>query len=526
MPDRHIHLGDIIEVLADAVPDRIALITNQTQRTYSELDDRATRLANHLASKGIGAGDHVAVHATNGVEWAEAFYACFKIRAVPININYRYVENELRHLYTDSKAVAVIVAPEFVENVEQIKDDLPDLRYMLVLGEPYETALAEASAERNFEERSEDDHYIVYTGGTTGLPKGVVWRQGDIMPAALNSYRYGAPLDDVAQLGPEAVANETPMRLQMMGPMMHGGSQWAMGSTHVAGGTAVLYSLPKFDPREVLTMAAEAGTVALNVIGDAMTRPLVDHLADPDHPDYDLSKLAVLANGGAPLAHTLREQLREVLPKVMLIDSYGSSETGTTAVELDAQKHAAPRFKVGPETTVLGLDRHTCPPGEVGMLARSGHIPLGYFNDPEKTAEAFCTVDDKRWALSGDWATIDPDGSITVVGRGSLTINSGGEKIAPEEVEAALIAHEDVLDASVVGTDSDIWGQQVTALVQVREGHEVDVDSLKKHCRQLVAGYKVPKDFLFVDVVPRTEMGKVDYKKTLARARELLAGPA
>ncbi|MEO9220433.1 MAG: AMP-binding protein [Mycobacteriaceae bacterium] len=526
MPTRHVHLGDIIEVLADAVPDRVALITNQTQRTYGELDDRATRLANHLAGNGVRAGDHVAVHAMNGAEWPEAFYACFKIRAVPININYKYVENELCHLYKDSNSVAVIVAPEFLAHVEQVQDALPDLKYTLVLGEPYEKALAEASPDRNFGERSEDDHYIVYTGGTTGAPKGVVWRQGDIVYAALNAYRQGAPIDRVEQLGEEAAANQSPMRLQMMGPMMHAGSQWAMGSTHLAGGTAILYSLPGFDPHEVLDLAAKHGAVALNVIGDAMAKLLVDHLAEPGHPEYDLSKLAVFANGGAPISHSVRQRLGQVLPGVMLIDSYGSSETGTTAVEPDAEKHTAPRFRIGPETTVLSLDRQNCLPGEVGMLARSGHIPLGYYHDPAKTEEAFCTVDGTRWALSGDWATIDPDGSITVVGRGSLSINTGGEKVHPEEVEAAITAHDDVLDAAVIGTYSDIWGEQVTALVQVREGHHVDVNALKKHCKQFVAGYKVPKEFLFVDVVPRTEMGKVDYRKSKARAQDLLGLPA
>jgi acyl-CoA synthetase (AMP-forming)/AMP-acid ligase II len=525
MPNRHIHLGDVIEVVADAVPDRTALVTNQAQRTYRELDDRATRLANHLAGNGVRAGDHVAVHAPNRVEWVETFYACFKIRAVPINVNYRYVEKELRALYANTDAVAVVVAPEHADDVKRVEDALPGLRYTLEMGEPYERALAEASPERDFEERSEDDIYIVYTGGTTGLPKGVMWRQEDIVLGALNNYRYGAPIQDIEQLGEEARANQHPMRLQMMGPMMHGGSQWALANTHVAGGTAILYTLPTFDPAEVLAMAAEHSTVALNVIGDAMARPIVDHLSGPDHPEYDLSGLAAIANGGAPLSHALRERLHQVLPSSMLIDSYGSSETGSTGIEQGAEKHTAPRFRVGPETTVLGSERKPVQPGEVGMLARSGHIPLGYYRDPEKTAEAFCEVDGKRWVLSGDSATIEPDGSITIAGRGSLSINTGGEKVFPEEVEAALKEHEDVVDVAVVGTPSEIWGEQVTALVQLREGATVTPDALKQHARQLVAGYKVPKELLFVDLVPRTEVGKVDYKANHRQAFEMLGIP-
>lgn len=518
MSKRPLQIADIFEAVADAVPDRTALITNNEQRTYAELDERATRLANHLASKGIVAGDHVAVHAMNCVEWAEAFYACFKLRAVPININFRYVEKELRHLYANSEAVAVIVAPEFVANVEAVGDVLPDLRYMLVLGEPYEAALSEASPERDFEERSEDDHYIIYTGGTTGLPKGVVWRHGDIIPGALNSYRYGAPIESVEQIAEEAAAKDAPMRLQMMGPMMHGGSQWAMANTLVAGGTAMLYTEPVYDAAKVLQMAADNKVASLNVIGDAMARPLADHLAGPESPEYDLSNLMAISNGGAPISHAVREQLQQVMPNVILIDAYGSSETGTIGIEQGAQKHAAPKFHVGPETAVLGLDGKLCGPGETGMLARSGHIPLRYHGDPEKTAETFREIEGKRWALSGDAAEVGEDGIITILGRGSTSINTGGEKVHPEEVEAALMEHEDVLDAAVVGVPSDVWGEQVTALVQLRGDRPESADALKQHCKGLVAGYKVPKQIIFVATVPRTAVGKVDYRSVKTEA--------
>lgn len=519
---RHIHLADIIEVMADAVGERVALITNDAQRTYAELDDRATRLANHLAASGIGAGDHIAIHSRNRVEWVEAFYACFKIRAVPINVNYRYVEGELSYLYDNADVVAALVEPEFADGVAKLTGALPSIRYRLVIDEGYEKAIAMASPERTFEERSEDDLYIVYTGGTTGMPKGVVWRQEDIVLGALNAYRQGAPIDRVEQLGEEAMTREPPMRLMMMGPLMHGGSQWAMANVHVAGGTPIVYSGRHFDAHAVLEMTASHRAVSLSVIGDAMARPIVDALIAPGRPEYDLSSVMAFSNGGAPLSAGLREELRKALPKTMIVDSYGSSETGATGIDPAAAEHTSPRFLVGPETTVLNAELRVCPPGEVGQLARSGHIPIGYHRDPQGTATTFPTIDGKRWAVSGDFARIEDDRSITILGRGAVSINSGGEKIFPEEVESVLTLHDGVVDAAVVGTPDARWGEQVTALVQPREGREPSDDILREHCRGRIAGYKVPKAILFVDSVPRTAVGKVDYQAAAARASELL----
>ncbi len=522
---RHITLADILEVVADAVPDRLALITNGTETTYRVLDERATRLANHLHAQGIGPGDHIGIHATNCPEWVEAFYAAFKIRAVPININYRYVANELRHLYGNSECAAVIVAPEFGAALDEVSDSLPRLRHRLALGEEYEAALAAASPERDFPERSGDDLYIVYTGGTTGLPKGVMWRQEDIILGASNALRGGRPIESVEQLGTEAAVNEAPLRIMTAGPMMHGGSQWVLTNAHIAGGTLVLYTGARFDAHEVLALAARSGVNSLSTLGDAMARPLAEALLAPDRPDYDLSRLGAIANGAAPLSNAVRDQLRRALPNVLILDSYGSSETGTTGSQVDdGSAHEAPRFAVGEDTTVLDAEFHRCPVGEVGMLARSGNIPLGYYNDPDKTAATFPVVDGKRWVIAGDYARIEADGTISVLGRGSVSINSGGEKIFPEEVEAALVDHPAIFDAAVVGTPSERWGQQVTALVQVRDGAQVCLDEVRAHCKTLIADYKAPKAVLVVDAVPRTPVGKVDYKAAAALAAELLGG--
>ena len=520
MTTRHIQLADILETMADTIPDRVALYAGDVTLTYAQLDERATRLANHLATNGIGQGDHVGVHSTNRAEWVEAYYACFKIRAVPININYRYVEAELRYLYDNSDCVAVIVAPEYVDSVAAARGEMPALRLHLVMGDDYEAALAAAPGERDFAERSEDDIYIVYTGGTTGMPKGVMWRHGDLVLGALNAYRMGADIAGVDQLATEAYSN-SPTTLMFMGPMMHGGCQWALGTVHLIGGAFVLYCEPRFDADVVLAMAERLQVSSLSVIGDAMGKPIAERMLDNDKPKYDLSGVFAVSNGAAPLTPGIRKMLRQAFPDAMLVDAYGSSETGATGVGTDTTDHASPRFTTGPDTTVLTEDFEVAQVGETGMLARSGHIPLGYLGDEEKTRATSPVIDGTRWVIPGDHARREVDGSITVLGRGSGSINSGGEKIFPEEVEAALMQHAGVADAVVVGTAHERWGQQVTALVQ-RVSDDVTADELRAHCKGLIADYKAPKEVLFVDTVVHTPVGKLDYKDAKSTANRLL----
>lgn len=523
MPDRHFQLADVWEAIADAIPDEPALITDEREMSWAELDARATRLANHLKGVGVGRGDHVAIHAMNCVEWVESFLGCFKLGAVPINVNYRYVEAELRYLYDNADVVAVIVAPEYVSAVEAVKDALPRLHHTLVIGPDYEAAIAAASATRDFPGRSADDVYIIYTGGTTGMPKGVMWRHEDILFGAMNSGRGGRPAETPEQLAEEAKSLAFRPRMMALGPMMHGGSQWLLGNAFTMGGTVVLYTRKGFDADAIWDLVASAKVNSLTTIGDAMGRPLAEALLAPGAPQRDLSMLFSIGNGGAPLTEAVRVQLREALPNVMILDSYGASETGAAGARADdGEGMSAPRFQVGDDTTVLGDDGHRCDVGEVGKLARSGHIPLGYYKDPEKTAATFPTFDGKRWVVPGDFAQIEEDGTITLLGRGSVSINSGGEKIYPEEVEAALIAHPDVFDAVVVGTPNERWGQQVTALVQLRDGASPSVDDLIAHCRTLVADYKAPKALFVVDHVQRTPVGKSDYQWAKTTAERLL----
>ena len=520
---RTFQLADVIELMADTVPDREALVTDTRSITYGELDERTTRLANHLASLGVGRGDRVGIHAMNCPEWVEAFYGAMKLGAVPVNVNFRYVADELRYLYADAGCVATVVAPEFEAVLDEIAGDLPDLAHRIVLGEPYEAALAAASAERSFEPRSPDDLYLIYTGGTTGMPKGVMWRHEDLIFGAMNASRLKMPAENPEQFATEAAANPGALRLMALGPMMHGGGQWVMGNAHVAGGTLVLYCGRRFDPDAVWDLVEAAGVHSVGTIGDAMARPLAEALANPTR-DRDLSSVISIGNGGAPLTAKVREQLREVLPpNVIILDSYGASETGAATARYDTgEGHSSPRFDANEDTTVLSDDGRVCGVGEVGMLARKGYIPLGYWNDPVKTAATFKEVDGQRWVIPGDYARFEDDGSISLLGRGSVSINTGGEKVYPEEVEAALMHHPAVFDAVVVGTPSERWGEQVTALVQIREGHVGDVDEIRDTCRRHVADYKVPKDVIVVDKVVRTPVGKADYVWAKRTAAELL----
>ncbi|HET7690123.1 MAG TPA: acyl-CoA synthetase [Nocardioidaceae bacterium] len=518
---RPLHIADVIEAMADAVPDRMAVVTLDRDYTYAEVDERSTRLANHLVSLGISPGDHVAVHSANRIEWVDAFYGCLKARAVPININYKYLHDELAYLYENADCVAAIVAPEHVDAVKAL--DLPNLKHLIVLGEEYDAALAAASTER-LGGRSPDDHYVLYTGGTTGSPKGVIWRNEDIIKAALNAGRFGAPIESVEKLAEEAAANETPMTMLACGPMMHGGSQWILGNGHVSGARVALFTEPNFSAERILDLVQKAGVNSLTFLGDAMGRPVAEAiLAEPDR--WDLSSLVAVSNGAAPLTEGVREEIRQALPGRFILDSYGASESGATGSRIDDGTEGAagaPKFGVGDDVEVFDEDLKPCPPGVDGMLGRSGAIPLGYYKDPVKTAATFKEIAGVRWSIPGDHARRELDGSVTVLGRGSVCINTGGEKVHPEEVEAVLLRHDDVFDAVVVGTPHERWGQQVTALVQRRDGSTVSEEELREHARSLISNYKVPKQVLFIEQVPRTPVSKVDYPASAELALRLL----
>jgi acyl-CoA synthetase (AMP-forming)/AMP-acid ligase II len=531
------NLADMFESVAGAFPERTALVCGGRRLSYAELDERANRLADHLLSRGLGGGDHVGVHLHNGTEFVECMLAAFKIGAVPINVNYRYVAEELRFLFDDADLVALVHQRAFSPQIAPLLPSLPRLRHLITVDDgggatpppgshAYDAALAAASASRQpHPQRSPDDHYVIYTGGTTGIPRGVVWRQEDLFFAGMGGGNpTGEPVQRPEELVELARSKDAPTMFPVP-PLMHGAAQLGTFIGLLAGGKVVL--VPHFDPAEVWRLVAAEGVNAMSIVGDAMARPLAEHLAT--NPAIDASSLLAISSAGAIFSETVKQQLARMLPAVMLLDNFGASETGFQGTGTpDASPDRGLKFTMNARTAVLDDELRVVAPGSgvVGRVALSGHIPLGYYKDPVKTAQVFVTTaDGTRWVIPGDLATANKDGSITVLGRGSVCINSGGEKIFPEEVEAALKSHPAVFDAVVVGVVDERWGERVTAVVAPRPGEAPRLDDLVEHCRDRLARYKLPRDLVTVTEVVRSPSGKPDYgwAQTVARERTTMA---
>jgi acyl-CoA synthetase (AMP-forming)/AMP-acid ligase II len=522
------NLSELFEHVADAAADREAVVTPSRRLTFAELDERATRAAHLLADLGIGRGDHVGLQLMNGTEYLELMLGAYKLRAVPVNVNYRYVERELAHLYTDADLRALAYHRQFGPRVDTARHDAPLLEHFVVVDDgsgelpvagsiDYEDALAKASPVRDFEGRSDDDIYIAYTGGTTGLPKGVVWRHEDIFFAAMGGG------DPALSLGPISSPDQLTERLLPVGarmlmapPLIHVSAQWGAFSSLFGGSAVILPSPAGFDPEEILDLVEREKVNVLTLVGDAMARPVLERLrAERDR--RDLSSLFVFATGGAGMSTSTRADIAELLPNVILIDGYGSTETGVAGSRSrmpGAEVEQGARFTVDDRTAVLDENLEPVAPGSgvVGRLARRGHVPLGYYKDEEKTASTIVEAHGVRWVLPGDMAHIDDDGTIVLIGRGSVSINTGGEKVYPDEVESVLKDHPDVLDAVVVGVPHERWGEQVVAVVSPRRGQAPELAALQAHCRNALAGYKVPRVVCVVDQVVRGPNGKADYR--------------
>jgi 3-oxocholest-4-en-26-oate---CoA ligase len=532
------NLAELFERVVDTVPEREAVVTPTRRLTFGDLDARANQLAHHLRAAGIGPGDHVGLQLMNGVEYLEAMLAAFKLRAVPVNVNYRYVESELSYLYENADLVALVYDTSFSTRVDAAlrttgPRHLVAVRRTTVAALPgsveYESALASASSERDFAGRSGDDLYIAYTGGTTGLPKGVLWRHEDIFFAAMGGG------DPTTMLGPITEPDQIVERVLPIGavmlmtpPLIHVSAQWGAFSMMYGGSSVVLTSPGSFDPIEVLRLVATESVNVLTLVGDAMARPLLDALAH--HPDrYDMSSLIVFASGGAVLSASTKAQVAELLPGVIAVDGLGSTETGVTGTRArlpGADVEQGAKFTVGENIAVLDDALQPVAPGSdcVGHVARKGHLPLGYYNDAEKSAALMVEVDGERWALTGDAATVEEDGTVVLLGRGSVSINTGGEKAYPEEVEAVVKDHPAVYDAVVVGTPDARWGERVVAIVELRPGATLTLDDLREHCRHLLAGYKLPRELMLVGHVERGPNGKADYRWARERAISAICG--
>jgi acyl-CoA synthetase (AMP-forming)/AMP-acid ligase II len=525
------NIADLFEAVADTVPDAEAVVLGQDgearrRLTYRDLDERTNRLAHVLADLGVGPGAHVGLHLRNGLEYVEAMLATYQLRATPVNVNHRYVADELRYLFADADLVAVITEPDLEAVVESVRDQVPGLDHVLVADERYEALLASAPVTRvDVGPRSADDLYLLYTGGTTGMPKGVMWRHEDIFFASLGG--RGTPSQGVPALAraDEVVdrvrARQPIMRRLPLCPLMHGGASWVALQTLLSGGALVLSTDRHFDARDALALLATERVELTMVIGDATARPIADVLAAASPDEYDLRALQVIASGGAILSPTVKAQFAELLPHAKVVDTFGASETGGQGRLAVSPGGGPPRLLTDSRTVVLDDEDRPLPAGsgEVGRLARSGWIPYGYYKDPVKTAATFPVIDGVRWSVPGDHAVVEADGSITLLGRGAMTINTGGEKVFPEEVEGVLKAHAAVFDAMVVGVPDERFGQKVVAVVALRDGAAVTDEELARHAREHLSGYKVPRDWVRVEHCERLPTGKPDYAWATDTAR-------
>jgi acyl-CoA synthetase (AMP-forming)/AMP-acid ligase II len=531
-----LNIADLAEHAIDAVPDRVALICGDEQITYAELEDKANRFAHYLIDHGVHTGDKVGLYCRNRIEIVIAMLGIVKAGAILVNVNYRYVEGELRYLFDNSDMVALVHERQYADRVAGVLPETPNVTTVVVVddgsdgdyarygGVDFDDALAQGSPERDFGERSPDDIYLLYTGGTTGFPKGVMWRHEDIYRVLLGGtdFATGEFVKDEYDHAKQAAAAPPMIRFPIP-PMIHGATQSATWMALFAGQTVVL--APEFNADDVWKAIENHKVNLLFFTGDAMGRPLLDAL-EASIDSRDLSSLFLLASTAALFSPSLKERFLELLPNRVITDSIGSSETGfggSSIVAKGQTQAGGPRVSIDKNTVVLDDDGNEVQPGSGvrGILAKRGNIPVGYYKDEKKTAETFRTINGVRYAIPGDYAMVESDGTVTMLGRGSVSINTGGEKVYPEEVEAALKGHPEVFDALVVGVPDERYGQHVAAVVAPRSGKRPTLADLDAFVRKDIAGYKVPRSLWLVDEVKRSPAGKPDYtwakQQTVAR---------
>jgi acyl-CoA synthetase (AMP-forming)/AMP-acid ligase II len=534
-------IADLFEAIADALPDNTAVVCGDDRVTFRELDERATRLAHFFRDRGIGRGDHIGTYLYNGVEYVTTMIAAFKISAVPININYRYVEEELAYLCANADLKALVFQRELAPRVVAVRDRAPLLSTCVAVedgsGEDttalgaldFGAALGSGSGKRDFSGRSNDDLFIIYTGGTTGMPKGVMWPHEAAYFACFGGGNpVGDDIDDLGQLIERAKMLGALVPMMIAAPLIHGAAQLATFIS-LFQGSKVVYQR-RFDAEDMVRLIAAEKILSISLVGDAMARPLADALernASSAAP-LDVSSVVVVGSAGAIFSEPVKDKLKRYLPNCEMLDNYGSTETGFQGRGGSGHKSFGQglTFTMNDRTVVLDDDLQPLAPGSgrQGRVALRGHVPVGYYGDTEKSAATFVVIDGVRHSITGDIAEVEADGTIKLFGRGSVCINSGGEKIFIEEVENALKSHPAVYDAVVVGVDDESWGQRVVALVSLDAGAANPGEAaLREHCRAHIAGYKVPKEVHVVDAVFRGPNGKADYKLSQKLATELSA---
>jgi fatty-acyl-CoA synthase len=529
----------VLDAIADRIGDRVLLTQGDRRYTYAEIVERSNRLASYLHSRGLGcqtprgslAGheigqDTLGIYAYNGNEFVEGLLGVFRARVAPFNVNYRYVKDELHYLLTDSAATALLYHATFAPRVAEMLPTLPKLRVLIQIADgsgndlvygavDYEAALAASAPKAPPVQPSPDDLYVLYTGGTTGLPKGVLWRQHDIFMTSFGGRDLysGTAAESYDEIADRAAAG-TGTKLMVLPPLIHGAAQWGVMTAMTTGQSVVFASVvDHFDADDVVATIERQQAMVVTVVGDAMARPLAEAI---ERTTADVSSLAVVANGGALLTPTTKQRLIDAKPGLIVIDGVGSSETGAQLTHMSASGAVSTgTFKPGPDTFVVseGLG-HVLEPGHDGMgwLAQRGYVPLGYKGDPVKTAATFPVLDGVRYAVPGDRARHLADGSIELLGRDSVTINSGGEKIFAEEVEMAIASHPAVADVVVAGRSSERWGQEVVAVVALADGAAATADELIAHAATALARYKLPKAVVFRPAIERSPAGKADYR--------------
>jgi fatty-acyl-CoA synthase len=532
------NLSLAFEAVAVALPDRPYVIAGSRRLLYPQVAERSRRLASFLHDQGLGVHterphlrghesgqDHVAVALFNGSEYLEAMLGSFRTRAVPFNVNYRYTGEELRYLLLDARPRALIYDASLAQGLAEVLPAVPSIEVLVQVADgtdtqllpgavDYEAALASSSPEGPQTSPDPDDLYMLYTGGTTGMPKGVLWRQHDIFMAAMGGRRLGS-WDEVSSYEQLALAasERQGRRLLLLPPLMHGAAQWAAFQAIRDGSSVVFVAEPRsFDATDVWSTVERERCNIVTLVGNAMARPLIEEL---DNHDYDLSSLIAVGNGGAPLTSDARDALLQRVPTLTISDAGGSSETGAQMFQLTPTAHAAPVFRPGPGAVLVDAERTRFLEKDdmtQGWLGQTGYIPLGYLNDEQKSAATFPVVGSTRCAIPGDRARWTAGGDIELLGRDAVTINSGGEKIFAEEVERALLSHPAVADAVVAGRPSTRWGQEVVAIVQLNAGADATADDLATHAGKSLARYKLPKEIRFVPQIVRSPSGKADYR--------------
>lgn len=536
------NLSSVFRTVAKTAPDQKVLVWRDRRLTYADMNARIDGVAHYLASQWLGCHterdrladhesgqDHLGLYLRNGNEYLEAMVAGYRARVAPFNVNYRYVEEELLYLLTDSKARALVYGAEFAPQVAAILDRLPHLNVLIQVADgsgnellpgavDYESIVTTPKPPGGMPEPDGDDLYILYTGGTTGMPKGVLWRQHDIFMSAMGGRPFGGgkPLETYDEIAEQVRSNAGYQSILLIPPFMHGAAQWGTFNIISGGGwIAIPDDVERLDAASALRLAEREQVLGIPVVGDAIARPLVDQI---ETGDYDLSSLIAITNGGATLSPTVRDRLLAALPNLTVLDAVGASESGMQMTKISAAATAtdapAATFVPQSDTTVLAPDlSRILAPGEgEGWLARRALVPLGYLNDADKTARTFPTIDGARWSVPGDKARILADGQVELLGRDSVTINSGGEKIFAEEVERAVASHPAVYDVVVAGRPSERWGNEVVAIVQLAAGKTATDAELADACRAFIAQYKVPKAFIRTEKVMRSPAGKADYR--------------